>query len=329
MNNDETNQTDLITTETQVPAKIQEPVEGSLLLSLTELAQREVTNASAVVKTISDALTTLRLASISLTYPDDWLLFKKPDGRITAYLQDCGAERIAPLWGISITNVSNHEKVDLDGGGFLYVIRGDGQSALTGKRVVAIEGARASTDDICKGFSGAALEVKVRKMARANLDGSIVRDLTGLSNAPLEWLVAAWKNSPEKNPDFCPKGRGFGSQDERMGAGEYGDAPKCPACQTTMKLRKGKDGKNDFWGCPNYKNCGGKPITAKKVEPSAEGKTNGQSHELTDKKNALLETLEYSDMENVDLYRKLKSRIIAAKSVNELLDVEVELKEAK
>jgi len=35
-------------------------------------------------------------------------------------------------------------------------------------------------------------------------------------------------------------------------------APICPACQTPMLLRaKGED---KFWGCPNYRECGGKTI---------------------------------------------------------------------
>lgn len=41
--------------------------------------------------------------------------------------------------------------------------------------------------------------------------------------------------------------------------------PTCPACSTPMVLKtKGND---RFWGCPNYKSCGGKTIQYKGEPP--------------------------------------------------------------
>jgi ssDNA-binding Zn-finger/Zn-ribbon topoisomerase 1 len=51
-------------------------------------------------------------------------------------------------------------------------------------------------------------------------------------------------------------------------------APHCPACGSEMKLREKDDSK--FWGCPHYKECGGKtiPYGVQKKPFQKEGKVN-------------------------------------------------------
>jgi hypothetical protein len=112
-------------------------------------------------------LETLRKASIRATSPEDWLLFKSPDeqgGQIVGYLQDCGCDRVRDLYGIEIFEVSKPEKVvGNEPGVFHYLITGSGRCKLTRQVVEAMEGGRSSTDDVCRGKSGAELELLVRK----------------------------------------------------------------------------------------------------------------------------------------------------------------------
>lgn len=314
--------------------------------TLDQLVSLEAGRAEEIARARVKVLQTLRQASIQLTSPEDWLLFRRVDGRVTAYLQDCGAERIAPLWGISIMNVDTPEKIPMESGGFVYVIRGDGYCNLTRKSVVAIEGFRASTDDFVKDKTGAQLEFSVRKAARANLDGSVVRDLAGMSNVPAEELELVWKGS-NKKLEHCAQGRGYGTQAERHGdlnKGEYGPPPACPTCKKTMRLIAGKDGREPFFGCVDFRTCGQKPITAKKVSqngpqstqdaPGREpGDDTGSEHgndkpeKLGEKKNRLGDLLKASKLPDARK-QELRAAIIGAKSVEELTDVEAAIGEA-
>ena len=205
-------------------------------------------------------LETARKRAIRMTAPEDWVLYLSKDGRITGYLQDAGCDRIRDITGIEVFGVSEPARVvAADGQSFMYLIRGSGRSRLTMQVVEEMEGGRESTEDFCKGKTGARLELDVRKAARANLDGNITRELAGLKSVPLEDLKAAWEGTG-KSWEHCHKGRGFGSQDERVGATRQGEPdvepPTCPHCQppntVKLKYRPGKDGRSPFYGCPNY-----------------------------------------------------------------------------
>ena len=54
----------------------------------------------AVIKSKHVILTQLRTASLQLTNPQDWVLFRDKDGNVTAYLQDRGCDRVRPMWGV-------------------------------------------------------------------------------------------------------------------------------------------------------------------------------------------------------------------------------------
>lgn len=251
-----------------------QPVEGEVLdaekpshlirhpgapTNLNELAGRKG-EAVEIIEARVQVVETLRKASIRLTSPPDWLLFKAPDdqgGQIVGYCQDSGAERFRDLWGIDVFDVSDPEKISgNDPAVFTYIVRGSGRCRITGQTLEQIEGARSSTDDFCRGQTGVALEVLVRKAARANLDGGVTRELAGMKSVPVEEIVGAWEGTGKKIEN-CRHGRGFGTRDERLGARSTKapevDPPVCPHCKSIGVFRAGKDGRPGFYGCPKYK----------------------------------------------------------------------------
>src|SRR5262245_24520021 len=60
----------------------------SVPVTLNELAALRTEGALAVLEARTNVLEAARRKSIRLTHPEDWVLFKSPDDRITAYLQD-------------------------------------------------------------------------------------------------------------------------------------------------------------------------------------------------------------------------------------------------
>lgn len=44
--------------------------------------------------------------------------------------------------------------------------------------------------------------------------------------------------------------------------GDY-TTPSCPKCEIKLVLREGKNGKSDYWGCPQFRSCRSKPIPAR------------------------------------------------------------------
>jgi len=195
-------------------------------------------------------LETLRRAAIRATSPEDWVRFRTKDGVETAYLQDCGGQRVRDVFGIEVTEVSTPEKVSGSSAGeFVYLIRGSGHSRLTRQRVVDVEGGRSSTEDAFKDKTGPDLEYEVRKAARANLNGSITRELAGLKSVPLTDLEAAWTGTG-KTVDRCPLGRGYGKRESRPSTA----VPVCEVCGTPGELRPATDKRGAFYGCPHWKN---------------------------------------------------------------------------
>ncbi len=224
-------------------------------VTVSELAARKG-EAIQIFEMRVQVLETARLMSIRATHPEDWVLFKAKDDRIVGYLEDSGAERARPIFGISIIDVHEPEKiVSSDGASFAIVIRGSGTCNLTNDRLEAVEGIRESTEDFCKDLTGIKQELRVRQAARANLDGRVVRELAGLGSVPIDELARAWKGT-EKKIEHCRRGRGFGTQDERVGGRSAAlpdvDPPICPHCESKGVYRPAKGDRGAFYGCPNY-----------------------------------------------------------------------------
>lgn len=222
--------------------------------TLDELASRK-NQALEIIEARVAILETARFRAIKMTHPEDWVLFKSPDDRVTGYLQDSGCERVRPILGISIFDVEPPELIRSETGEtFAYVVRGRGRSSMTQEEIERVEGIRESTEDFCRGLSGPKLDLRVRQAARANLDGKVVRELAGLSSVPIDALDTAWEGTGKKS-EHCRKGRGFGTKQERAG-GENPDAPKlvppkCAVCNATAVYRTSARG--GFYGCPDFK----------------------------------------------------------------------------
>jgi hypothetical protein len=208
-----------------------------------------------IIEARQTILETARRAAIRMTTESDWVLYKAPDGQITGYLQDCGADRVRDLLGIEIHSVSEPLKVQGDQPGvFHYLIRGSGRCKMTRQELEEIEGGRSSGDDFCKNKAGVELELAVRKAARANLDGNITRELAGLKSVQVEEIAAAWEGT-KKKVERCHKGRGFGSGVERHGGQNENvpdiEPPRCAHCNTPGVFKSSNDG--GYYYCPNFK----------------------------------------------------------------------------
>jgi hypothetical protein len=212
--------------------------------TLADLAARKADGIE-IIEARGAVLATARKIGLRLTGPPDWVLFRAPTehgGQVVGYLQDAGADRVRDVTGIEIFDVSVPEKVvGAEPGQFHYIVRGSGRCKLT--------------DDFVRGKTGIELELLIRKAARANLDGNLVRELAGMKAVPVEDLEAAWVGT-HKKVDQCRKGRGFGTAAERLGARKETapniDPPICPHCKTPGKYRPAKGDRGAFWGCENW-----------------------------------------------------------------------------
>lgn len=184
----------------------------------------------------------LRRASIALTFPQDWLLFRTPDGAVTAFCQDSGCKRFWQIWGIEIQPTGEAERItDEKTEDFAYKVTGNGLCRATGLFVEGIEGVRYSTEDFCKDLPDLKKEVRVKQAAIANRDGNIIRALAGMKSVSLELLEQVWAGSG-KTVDKCSRGKGFGSKHDRAGVGTQStsapaaEAPVCAGCNVTMSF---------------------------------------------------------------------------------------------
>lgn len=262
-----------------------------LAVTVTDLAALDDKAGLARIEQLGEIINSLRVISLKLTMPTDWVLFKSPDGAITGFLGDSGCDRIKKLWGIQVENLGKMERIEVEGQSeeFAFRITGDGHSKVTGESVYEMEGIRYSSEPYAQQKpEGVQRIIAVQKAARANLDGGITRELAGLKSIPVEELTKAWEGSWKKW-EMCAKGRGFGTGDARTGSGassEHGidpqDIPHCDVCQKPLVWRS----KNKFFGCPTYdkhpetkvivdlakaKELAAKKNAAKKRDPGEEG----------------------------------------------------------
>jgi hypothetical protein len=178
---------------------------------------------------------TLRLTSIHLTYPSDWVLHVVDnDGRLisTGYLQDIGAERAAQVWGIS--RLGNAQKVRevLEDQTYIYYFEADWICERTGVMLDAVRGARWSGEEFFRRRAlkqgGILNPLWVEQAAYRNLHGRAVRSLAGLAGIPEEELkkagldttkchIVRWKAAGAERREGEPPTRGKTARDELFG----------------------------------------------------------------------------------------------------------------
>ena len=244
-----------------------DPRRPDVPVTVEEIAALGRDEAESVIAARVQIIKTLRAASIRQCHPSDWVLNKDRDGRVRAYLEDGGCQRLMDLWGISVKNPTTPQRENSeDGQSYAYTVIADGYCNITRRTVERVEGTRYSTEKYAQEKpAGIQRETAVKKAARANLEGRIVRNLAGLNNVPLEELIQVTGDK-----DFEKKathGFGYGSSSERRGAeaDDHGiaaaDIPICDACvalkpskvtKMVFKKEMGK-AKKPGWYCPNWK----------------------------------------------------------------------------
>ena len=164
---------------------------------LAVVASRDVEAAAAVAHQLQDA-------SIKMTFPEDWVVFRSKDGAELGYLQDVGCARVRPLWAISFestdlgrdcveTKIPGNEDEDVS---FEIVV--SGECALTGESQSEV-GYRSSAGFFGPAWRGskdkpverAKVRADIRKSALSNGRGRLIRLFTGLAQVPVERLVRA------------------------------------------------------------------------------------------------------------------------------------------
>lgn len=235
-------------------------------VSVDELAALDENHGVAIVEQRHKIVDALRRASVSLTNPQDWLLFKADD-RITAYLQDSGCQRIMALWGIEIIPKLGFIETrvgDDPNGPYAITCYADAFCNVTNIGMKDIEGTRYSDEDFVNGrdpLPPIKKKIRVQQAAIANRNGNAVRKLAGLSNVAIEFIEDVWKGTG-KAITLCPRGKGFGSKHERAGVGSaINDNPDikppiCDMCNMPMDhVRAGeKDGRKweGYYKCKSY-----------------------------------------------------------------------------
>ena len=164
-----------------------------LVPTLTSITLKDSEAAAAMIAS-------LQQASISLTYPEDWVKFATRDGAEVCFLQDVGCARVRPLWQVNFDRVSLKEDIEeetLEDGSYVAQIIVRGESALTGEGAEDIgfrssagffqkDWDKAKNDD--SAVDRARIKANIRKAALANGRGRIIRTLAGMSQMPLSRL---------------------------------------------------------------------------------------------------------------------------------------------
>lgn len=156
----------------------------------------------------NETLEFMRKATILCTYAEDWVIHKDPNtGNEFGYCQKVGGERICKLLAIDIYDIKELPREDFPpmmdadgkeklGSTFTYTVKAKGRCGFTGEDLKEVIGSRWSGS---KFFQRQDIPdpSNVKKAARANLDGRIIRSLAGLSRVPIDELKAAGLN-PDK-----------------------------------------------------------------------------------------------------------------------------------
>jgi hypothetical protein len=170
-----------------------------------ELAHRDpIEEAKLAIQAAAAMATALRRATIAQTLATDWVIHEAntPDGDKAefAYLQDCGCQRVANLWGIEFerTRLDDFQKEVLSSGHVVYSIMVTGRSTRTGLERTEIGTRSTSSSFFVRQWDKAQenddesamrqILLNVQKAALTNAHGRVTRAVTGMNRMPASEL---------------------------------------------------------------------------------------------------------------------------------------------
>lgn len=179
-------------------------------------------------------LETCYLVAIGRTRPEDWIVSKDLQGNVTAMLAASGAQLVAEVYPVKLSNVRPRDdrglfdpaRTEISPG--VYSFRGscDAWSRINGREQM-VEITRRSDEDFtgrtvdADGGLTTARDKKIgadegdlRSAVLTGLLTKAVRVLCGMTRVPPGDLAKAWKGT-EKKVEQCRKGHGFGSSADR------------------------------------------------------------------------------------------------------------------
>lgn len=179
-----------------------------------------------LIKTQEEILRQIRLASLRLTGPGDWVAMKQQgaaDATATCLLRNSGARKIAHLWMVSVTAAQpttatgkfDPEITKGEDGEVQVTAWCEATSGLTGE-TIQVTANRSNLED----FVGRGVQKKFKDtlVGRADLKQSVhtalhtisVRNLAGMKSVPIADLIAV-----NLKFDEITKGSGFGTGSDR------------------------------------------------------------------------------------------------------------------
>lgn len=203
--------------------------ERSFVEKLSAMAEAET-----IFERRSKLIETCYLVAIGRTRPQDWILFKDPQGNVHAMLAASGAQLVAEVYGVRLSNVRprddrglfDPERVEYTPGVFGFRGACDAYSRINGREQM-IEMTRRSDEDFTgrtvdgdgrfthdKDKRAGAFEGDLRSSVLTGLLTKAVRILCGMTRVPVSDLERAWGNSGKK-VEQCRKGHGFGTSADR------------------------------------------------------------------------------------------------------------------
>lgn len=207
-------------------------------------------DALAIFEQRANLLAKAHTIGIAHTRPEDWILTKDKQGNVIGMLAGAGADQVAEVYGIQITNIRPNkdgmfapEKIPVEGKPNTFTLRAwcDARSNVTGRFIEGLEASRRSDEQFtgrgvdAKGEfafgekSTGALESDLRAALQTLLRTKAVRVLCGMSKLPESELIKAGLDTKK-----CRFGSGFGSSEHRQAAAS-GDPASAASAEKLWK----------------------------------------------------------------------------------------------
>lgn len=188
-----------------------------------------------------DLIAACHRAALRATRPQDWVLSRDRHGTETAMLCASGADIVAQIYGIVVTNmrpvdargIFEPDRLTRANGSFGYRAWCDATSRVTGGAIDALECVRWSDEDFTGRSTdahgeivasrGAALDSDLRASVYRLARTKAVRVLCAMTRLPVSELAVAWSGT-DRSTDQCRRGHGFGSSSERATTAVVADA---------------------------------------------------------------------------------------------------------